>query len=89
MSLFFKCQRYKNIVIRKGFDQVRNTSRSNALLSKSLTNDTKCNLVPVMDYHPNLKDLPKLIKNHLPTLYESPCMRKVFSNDKVQIRTGF
>ena len=42
-----------------------------------------------MDYHPNLKDLPKLIKNHLPTVYESPHMRKVFSDDKVQIRTGF
>ena len=44
--------------------------------------------VPPWDYHPNLKDLPKLI-NHLPTLYESPRMRKLFSNDKVQIRTGF
>ena len=42
-----------------------------------------------MDYHPNLKDLPKLIKNHLPTLYESPRMRKVFSDDKVHIRIGF
>ena len=42
-----------------------------------------------MDYHPNLKDLPKLIKNHLPTRYESPSMRKVFRDDKVQIKTGF
>ena len=42
-----------------------------------------------MDYHPKLKDLPKLIKSHLPTLYESPRMRKLFSNDKVKIRTGF
>ena len=42
-----------------------------------------------MDYHPNLKDLPKLIKSHLPTLYESPRMRKLFSDYKVQIRTGF
>ena len=41
-----------------------------------------------MDYHPNLKDLRKLIKSHLPTQYESPRMRKLFSNDKVQIRTG-
>ena len=39
-----------------------------------------------MDYQPNLKDLPN---NLLPTLYESPRMRKVFSDDKVQIRTGF
>ena len=85
---FFKHKKYKNSVIRKGFDQAKNTSRSNALLSKSRTNYTKCNLVLVMDHHPNLKDLPKLIKNHLPTLYESPRMRKVFSDDKVQIRTG-
>ena len=35
------------------------------------------------------KDLPKLIKNHLPTLYESSRKRKLFSNDKVQIRSGF
>ena len=86
---FFKRRKYKNSVIRKGFDQTRNTSRSNALLSKSRTNDTRHNLVLVMDYHPNLKDFPKLIKNHLPTLYESPRMRKVFSDNKVQIRTGF
>ena len=54
---FFKRRKYKNSVIRKGFDQAKNTSRSNALLSKSRTNDTKRNLVLVMDYHPNLKDL--------------------------------
>ena len=47
------------------------------------------NLVLAMDYHANLKDLPELIKNYLPTLYESPHMRKVSSDDKVQIRTGF
>ena len=82
---FFKRRKYKNSVIRKGFDQARNTSRSNALLSESRTNDTKRNLVLVMDYHPNLKDLPKL----LPTLYESRRMRKAFTDDKVQIRTGF
>ena len=73
----------------KGFDQAKNTSRSNAILSKSRTNDTKRNLFLVMDYHPYLKDLPKLIKNHLPTLYGSPLMRKVFSDERVQIRTGF
>ena len=86
---FFKRRKYKNKVIRKGFDQAKNTSRSDALLSKSITNDTKRNLILIMDYHPKLRDLPKLIKNHLPTLYESPRMRKVFSGDKVQIRTGF
>ena len=86
---FFKCRKYKNSIIRKVFDQTKNTSRSDALLSKSITNDTRHNLVLIMDYHPNLKDLPELIKNHLLTLYESPCMRKVFSDDKVQIRRGF
>ena len=86
---FFKHRKYKDSVIRKSFDQVRNTPRSNALLCKSRANDTRRNLVLIMDYHPNLKDLPKLIKSHLPTLYESPRMRKLFSNDKVQIRTGF
>ena len=86
---FYNRRKYKNSVIRKGFDQATNTSRSNALLPKSLTNDTKRNLILVMDYQPDLKNLPKLIKNHLPTLYESPRMRKVFSDDKVQIRTGF
>ena len=76
------------MVIRKSFDQAKNTSRSDALLSKSITNDTRRNLVLIMDYHPDLKDLPKLINNHLPTLYESPRMRKVSSDDKVQIGTG-
>ena len=58
-------------------------------LPKSRIDDTRRNLVLVMDYHPNLEDLPKLINNHLPTLYESPRMRKLFSNDKIKIRTGF
>ena len=86
---FFKRRKYKDSVIRKGFDQAKNISRSNALLPKSRTNDARRNLVLVMDYHPNLKDLPKFIKNHLLTLYESPRTRKLFSDDKVQIRTGF
>ena len=37
---FFKRRKYKN-VIRKGFDQAKNTSRSDALLSKSITSDTR------------------------------------------------
>ena len=86
---FFKRRKYKDSVIRKGFDQARNTPRSNALLRKSRANDTRRNLVLIMDYHPKLKDLPKLIKSHLPTLYESPRMTKLFSNDKGEIRTGF
>ena len=47
------------------------------------------NLVLVMDYHPNFKDVPKLIKDHLQILYESPHMKKVFSSSKTCIRTGF
>ena len=82
---FFKRRKYKNSVIRKGFDQAKNTSRSDTL-SESITNDTRRNLVLVMDYHPNLKDLPN---NLLPTLYESPRMRKVFSDDKVKLGLVF
>ena len=42
-----------------------------------------------MDYHPNFRDIPKLIRDHLSILYESPHMKKVFSNDKTHIRTSF
>ena len=42
-----------------------------------------------MDYHPNFRDIPKLIRDHLSILYESPRMKTVFSNDKTCIRTGF
>ena len=42
-----------------------------------------------MDYHPNFRDVPKLIKDHLQILYESPRMEKVFSGNKTCIRTGF
>ena len=56
-------------VIRKGFDQARNTPRSNALLRKSRANHTRRNLVLIMDYHPNLKDLPKLINPIRPGLF--------------------
>ena len=42
-----------------------------------------------MDYHPNFRDVPKLIKDHLQILYESPRMKKVFSSSKTCIRTGF
>ena len=38
-----------------------------------------------MDYHPNFRDIPKLIKDHLSILFESPHMKKVFNS----IRTGF
>ena len=36
----------------------------------------------------NFRDIPKL-RDHLSFLYESPCMKKVFSNDKTGIRTSF
>ena len=42
-----------------------------------------------MDYHPSFKDIPKLTRDHLSILYESPRMKKVFSNNKTRIRTGF
>ena len=79
--------KYKNSIIRKAFDQAKNTSRYDALLSKSITNDTRRNLVRIMDYHPNLKDLPNSL-----TITYLPCMslhawEKIFS-DKVQISTG-
>ena len=66
---FFKRRKYKNSIIRKGFDQAKNTSRSDALLSESIPNDTRRNIVLIMDYHPNLKDL----QNSLRTTY-LPCM---------------
>ena len=72
-------------------DPLRNShiTRSDALLPKSSANDSLQNLVLVMDYHPNFRGIPKLIRDHLSILYESPCMKKVFSNDKTRIRTGF
>ena len=42
-----------------------------------------------MDYHPSFRDIPKLIRDHLYILYESLWMKKIFSNDKNRIRTGF
>ena len=42
-----------------------------------------------MDYHPNFRDIPKLIRDHLSILSESPRMKKVLSNDKTRIRTDF
>ena len=41
------------------------------------------------DYHPNFNGLPLLIRDHLKILFESPRMRKVFSQDNTCIRTGF
>ena len=41
-----------------------------------------------MDYHPNFRDVPKSIRDHLQILYESPSMKKVFSSYKACIGTG-
>ena len=86
---FFQSTRCNNNIINKGFNLAKNITRSDALLPKSSTNDSLGNLVLVMDYHPNLRDIPKLIRDHLSILYESPRIKKIFSNDKTRIRTGF
>ena len=89
LNNLFQCRRYYNNIINKGFNRAKNIKRSDALLPKPSTNDSLQNLVLVKDYHPNLRDIPKLIRDHSYILYESPPMEKVFSNDKTLIRTGF
>ena len=86
---YFRRRRYSNKIINNGFNRAINITRSDALLPKSRTPDNFKNLVLVMDYHPNFRDVPKLIKDHLQILYESPHMKKVFSSSKTCIRTGF
>ena len=86
---FFQHRRYNNNNINKGFKRANNITRSDALLPKPSTNDSLQNLVLVMDYHPNFRDIPKLIRDHLSILYMTLRMKKVFSNDKTRIRTGF
>ena len=71
-------RRYSHkIIINRGFNRTINITRSDALLPKSRAPDNFKHLVLVMDYHPNVKDVPKLIKDHLQILYESPRMKKV------------
>ena len=86
---FFKRRRYSNKIINNGFDRAINTTRSDALLPESRATDDLKNLILVMDYHPNFRDIPKLIKDHLSILYESPRMKKVCNSNKTCIRTGF
>ena len=62
---------------------------SQALKLKIASNQTVRNFALILDYHPNFNGLPLLIRDHLKILFESPCMRKVFSQDKTCIRTGF
>ena len=66
-----------------------NITCSDALLPKSRAPDNFKNLVLVMDYHPNFRDVPKLIKDQSQILYESPHIEKAFSSNKTCIRTGF
>ena len=86
---FFKRRHYSNKIINNGFDRAINTTRFDALLPKSRATYNLKNLMLVMDYHPNFRDIPKLIKDHLSILYESPHMKKVFNSNKTCIRTGF
>ena len=86
---YFRRRRYSNKIISKGFNRAINITRSDALLPNSRAPDNFKNLVLVMDYHPNFRDVPKLVKDHFQILYESPRMKKVFSSNKTCIRTGF
>ena len=85
---YFRRRRYSNKIINNGFKRAINITRSDALLPKYRARNNFKNLGLVMDYHPNFRDVPKLIKDHLQILYESPRMKKVFSSNKTCIRTG-
>ena len=86
---YFKCRNYKNCVIQKGFDKARNITRSQALKMKTASDQSEGNFAPILDYHSNFNGLPLLIRDHFKILFESPHMRKVFSQDNTCIRTGF
>ena len=79
---YFRRRRYSNKIINNGFNRAIYITRSDALLPESREPDNFKNLVLVMDYHPNFIDVPKLIKDHLQILYESPRMKKVFSSPR-------
>ena len=86
---YFKCRNYKNCVIHKEFDKARNIPRSQAFKPKTASDQIVHNFALILDYHPNFNGLPLLIRDHLKILFESPRMRKVFSQDKTCIRRGF
>ena len=86
---YFMHRNYKNYVIQEGFDKARNIPRSQALKPKTASDQTVCNFALILYYHPNFSGLPLLIRDHLKILFESPRMRKVFSQDKTCIKTGF
>ena len=68
---YFKRRNYKNCVIQKGFDKARNIPRSQALRSKTASDQSVCNFVLILDYHPNFNGLPLLIRDRLKILFES------------------
>ena len=91
---YFRRRRYSNKIINKGFNRAVNITRSDALLPKSRPPDNFKNLLLVIDYHSNFRDVPQLIKDHLQILYGSPRMKKhtslaFFSSNKACIKTGF
>ena len=75
---FFQRRRYNNNVINKGFKRANNIVRSDALLPKHSTIDS----LQILETFLNLSET-------ISPSYESPRMKKVFSNDKTRIRTGF
>ena len=87
--IYFKRRNYRNCVIHEGFDKARNIPRSQALKPKTASDQTVRNFALILDHHPNFNGLPLLIRDHLKILFESPRLRKVFSQDKTCIRTGF
>ena len=89
LNIFFNVDDIITTSLIKVLSELKTIARSVALLPKPSTIDSLQNLVLVMEYHPNFRDIPKLIRDHLSILYESPCMKKVSSNDKTLIRTGF
>ena len=86
---YFKHRNYKNCVIDKRLDKARNIPRSQALKQKTASDQTVRNFALILDYSLSFDGLPLLIRYHLKILFESPRMRKVFSQDKTCIRSGF
>ena len=86
---YFKRRNYENCVIQKEFDKVKNMSRSQTLKPKTASDQNVPNFSLILDYHPNFSGLPLLIRDHLKILFESPYMRKVFSQDKHASKQAF
>ena len=89
LNIFFNVDHLITTSLTKVFSELKTSHSSDALLPKPSIIDSLQNLVLVMDYHPDFNNIHKLIRNHFSILYESPRMKKVFSNDKTRIRTSF